>query len=154
MIKRDKSFYEFHFDIVFPPTRPRATGCIFYRRWTDMIVVLLHLFFHFSLLIVVAHHKKNIHKLQQTCFEIQKEAKTSNMSFHTSTKAECLYRFARWRRRQLLFTIVSIYFAFFLLTPPLEHAPRGAARGVEKVCSKKKKKNVTHSLGSGCAWWS
>ena len=67
----------------------------FYRRCTDMIVVLLHLFFHFSLLIVVAHHKKNIHKLQQTCFEIQKEAKTSNMSFHTSTKAECLYRFAR-----------------------------------------------------------
>ena len=45
----------------------------FYRRCTDMIVVLLHLFFHFSLLIVVAHQKKNIHTLLQTCFEIQKE---------------------------------------------------------------------------------
>ena len=52
MIKRDKSFYEFHFDIVFPPTRPRATGRIFYRRCMDMIVVLV------ILLIGVARFEK------------------------------------------------------------------------------------------------
>ena len=47
----------------------------FYRRCTDMIVVLLHLFFHFLLLIVVAHQKKNIHKCSKHVLKFKKKQK-------------------------------------------------------------------------------
>ena len=41
------SYCEFTSTASFPLPRRRASGCIFYRRSSDLIVMLLHLFYHF-----------------------------------------------------------------------------------------------------------
>ena len=102
------SYCEFTSTASFPLPRRRASGCIFYRRSSDLIVMLLHLFYHFF----------NFWSWELIRKERKTESKTSYCEF-TSTASFPLPRrrasgciFYR-RSSDLIVMLLHLFYLFF-----------------------------------------